>query len=39
MFDKKKKGFVKHTHLVADDDLCERKAFYKVKVVLFIIYK
>ena len=33
MFDKKQKSCVKRIHLVADDDLYGRKAFYKVKIV------
>ena len=33
MFDKKQKKCVKRIHLVTDDDLYDRKAFYKVKIV------
>ena len=33
MFDKKQKSWVKRIHLVTDDGLCNRKAFYKVKIV------
>ena len=33
MFDKKQKSCVKRIHLVADDGLYGRKAFYKVKIV------
>ena len=40
MFDKKQKSCVKRTHLVTDDGLYNRKAFYKVKIVfLFILYQ
>ena len=36
MFDKKKqKSCVKRIHLVTDNGLYDRKAFYKVKIVLF----
>ena len=31
MFDKKQKSCVKRIHLVTDDGLSDRKAFYKVK--------
>ena len=31
MFDKKHKSCVKRIHLVTNDGLCDRKAFYKVK--------
>ena len=34
MFDKKQKS-VKRMHLVTDDDLHDRKAFYKVKIVFY----
>ena len=33
MFDKKQKGCVKRIHLVTDDGLNDRKAFYTVKIV------
>ena len=33
MFDKKKKSCVKRIHLVTDDGLCDRKTFYKLKIV------
>ena len=33
MFDKKQKSCVKRIHLVTDDGLYDRKAFYKVKIV------
>ena len=33
MFDKKQKRFVKRIHLVTDDGLYHRKAFYTVKKV------
>ena len=33
MFDKKQKSCVKRIQLVTDDVLCDRKAFYKVKIV------
>ena len=33
MFDKKQKSCVKRIHLVTDDGLYNRKAFYKVKIV------
>ena len=33
MFDKKQKRSVKHIHLVTDDGLSDRKAFYEVKIV------
>ena len=32
----KKKSCVKRIHLVTDDGLFDRKAFYKVKIVSFI---
>ena len=35
MFGKKQKSCVKHIHLVTDDDLYGRKAFYTVKVVFY----
>ena len=35
MFDKKKKSWVKRIHLVADDGLYDRKAFYTVKMVFY----
>ena len=35
MFDKKQKSCVKHIHLVTDDGLYDRKAFYKVKIVFY----
>ena len=39
MFDKKQKSCVKRIHLVTDDGLYDRKAFYSVKIVfLFILY-
>ena len=39
MFDKKQNRSVKHIHLVTDDGLYNRKAFYKVKLFLLIIYE
>ena len=40
MLDKKKKSCVKRIHLVTDDGLYDRKAFYTVKIVfLFILYE
>ena len=33
MFDQKQKSCVKRIHLVTDDGLYDRKAFYKVKIV------
>ena len=33
MFDKKQKGCIKRIHLVTDDSLYYRKAFYKVEIV------
>ena len=40
MFDKKQKSCVKRIHLVTDDSLYDRKAFYTVKnCFLFILYK
>ena len=35
MFDQKQKGYVKRIHLVTDDCLHDRKAFYEVKLFLF----
>ena len=35
MFDKKQKSCVKRIHLVTDDGLYDRKAFYTVKIVLY----
>ena len=35
MFDKKQKIFVKRIHLVTDDGLYDRKAFYKIKIVFY----
>ena len=37
MFDKKQKSCLKRIHLVIDDPLCDRKAFYKTKIVLFAL--
>ena len=37
MFDKKQKSSVKRIHLVTDDGLYNRKAFYTVKIVLFFL--
>ena len=41
MFGKKQKSCVKRTHLVTDDGLYHRKAFYTVKIVFYSssIYK
>ena len=33
MFDKKQKSLIKRIHLVPDDGLYDRKAFYKVEIV------
>ena len=33
MFDKKQKSCIKCIHLVSDDGLYDRKAFYKVEIV------
>ena len=33
MFDKKQKSCIKRIHLVTDDGLCNRKAFYKVEII------
>ena len=33
MFDKKQKSCIKRIHLVTDDGLYDRKAFYKVEIV------
>ena len=33
MFDQKQKSCIKCIHLVTDDGLCNRKGFYKVKIV------
>ena len=35
MFDKNKKLLVKRIHLVTDDGLYDRKAFYTVKIVFY----
>ena len=35
MFDKKQKSCVKRIYLVNDDGLCNRKAFYQVKIVFY----
>ena len=35
MFDKKQKSCAKRIHLVTDDGLYGRKAFYKVKIVFY----
>ena len=35
MFDKKQKSCVKRIHLVTDDGLYNRKAFYTVKIVFY----
>ena len=35
MFDKKQKKCVKRIHLVPDDGLYDRKAFYKLKIVFY----
>ena len=35
MFDKKQKSSVKRIHLVTDDGLYNRKAFYTVKIVFY----
>ena len=35
MFDKKQKSFVKRIHLVIDDALYNRKAFYTLKIVFY----
>ena len=35
MFDKKQKSCVKRIPLVTDDDLCDQKAFYTVKIVFY----
>ena len=40
MFDKKQKNYVKHIHLITDDGLHDRKAFYKVeKYFLFTVHE
>ena len=40
MFDKKQKRCVNRIHLVTDDGLYDRKAFYTIKIVfLFILSK
>ena len=36
MFDKKQKSCVKRIHLVTDDGLYDRKAFYTVKIVFYL---
>ena len=36
MFDKKQKRCVKRIHLVTDDGLNDRKAFYTVKIVFYL---
>ena len=36
MFDKKQKSCVKGIHLVTDDGLFDRKAFYTIKVVFYL---
>ena len=36
MFDKKQKRCVKRIHLVTDDALNDRKAFYTVKIVFYL---
>ena len=36
MLDKKQKGCVKRIHLVTDDGLNDRKAFYTVKIVFYL---
>ena len=38
MFDKKQKSCVKRIHLVTDDGLYDRKAFYTVKIVVVFYY-
>ena len=35
MFDKKQKRCVKSIHLVTDDGLFDRKAFYTIKIVFY----
>ena len=35
MFDKKQKSCVKRIHLVTDDGLYDRKAFYTIKIVFY----
>ena len=35
MFDKKQNSCVKHFHLVTDDGLYDRKAFYTVKIAFY----
>ena len=35
MFDKKQKSFVKRIHLVIDDALYNRKAFYTLKIAFY----
>ena len=35
MFNKRQKSCVKHIHLVTDNGLLRRKAFYKLKVAFF----
>ena len=35
MFDKKQKSCAKRIHLVTDDDLCDQKAFYTVKIIFY----
>ena len=37
MFDKKQKSCVKCIHLVTDDGIYDRKAFYTVKIVFLFI--
>ena len=37
MFDKKQKSCVKRIHLVTDDSIYNRKAFYTVKIVFLFI--
>ena len=40
MFDKKQKSCVERTHLVTDDGLHNRKAFYTIKIAfLFMLYQ
>ena len=35
MFDKKQKSCVKRIHLLTDDGLYDRKAFYTIKIVFY----
>ena len=35
MFDEEQKSYVKRIHLVTDDRLYDRKAFYTVKIVFY----